>query len=232
MVKEFKSQQRYWRQLDIIAPSEIDKKIGIIGAGGIGSPTALVLTKLGFPYITIWDNDKVEEHNLPNQLFKESNIGEYKTTALNKTLKEYDLDIDLLTITKKFNSEVKKPTHRFNCIRDIMICTVDSMDERKKIWEIIKDSKCRLFIDARMGGELMRIYSVDPQNILDQEFYDGHFYSSKDADKLPCTARSIFYNCFVIAGLIGNQCKKFIKEEEYPKEIIFDLKNLEFLTTK
>jgi len=222
-IEEFKD-QRYWRQLDIIAPSEIDKKVGIIGAGGIGSPTALVLTKLGFPHITIWDNDKIEEHNLPNQLFRESEIDEYKTTALIKTLDEYNQDIELLAFTHKFENA--------NIIKDIMICTVDSMDERKKIWEIIKDSKCKLFIDARMGGELLRIYSVDPNNILDQEFYDEYFYSSKDADKLSCTARSIFYNCFIIAGLIGNQCKKFIKGEEYPKEIIFDLKNLEFLTTK
>lgn len=215
---------KYWRQLDILTPSEITQEIGIIGAGGIGSPTALVLTKMGFPHITIWDDDKVESHNIPNQLFKESEIDEYKTTSLNKTLKEYDSDIDLFAFTQKFNSETKK------LIKDIMICTVDSMTERQKIWKIIKDNeKCKFFIDSRMGGELLRIYSVNPNNIIDQEFYDEHFYSSKEADKLPCTARSIFYNCFIIAGLIGNQCKKFVKKEVYPKEIIFDLKNLQFL---
>jgi len=225
MVKELKD-QKYWRQLDIIAPSEIDKKVGIIGAGGIGSPTALVLTKLGFPHITIWDDDKIEEHNIPNQFFEENEIDSHKVQALYHTLLAHNSDVDINIHVQKFNKNNKSQ------IKDIMICTVDTMDERKKIWKIIKDSKCRLFIDARMGGELMRIYSIDPQNILDQEFYDKYFYSSKDADKLPCTARSIFYNCFIIAGLIGNQCKKFIKGEEYYKEIIFDLKNLEFLKTK
>ena len=216
--------QKYWRQLDILAPSEINKSIGIIGAGGIGSPTSLVLTKMGFPHITIWDDDKIEEHNLPNQLFEANKIDYTKVDALYYTLTSYNSDIDLDIYCQKFNTQSKSE------IKDIMICTVDSMTERKKIWKIIKgNKKCELFIDSRMGGELLRIYSINPNNEVDQEFYEEHFYSSKEADKLPCTARSIFYNCFVIAGLIGNQCKKFIKKEPYPREIIFDLKHLQFL---
>ena len=56
----------FLRQLDIADPCQFkDKPITVIGAGGIGAATVVALAKTGFENITVYDFDKVEEHNLP-----------------------------------------------------------------------------------------------------------------------------------------------------------------------
>ena len=215
----------YHRQLDLLAPSEIKQQVIIIGSGSIGSTVSITLVKMGFPDITIYDDDRVEEHNLPNQFFRKYDNHKFKVVALKQNIIGYLLGNQKFSIIKK---KWQIPNIKY---ADIIISAVDSMTERHNIWNELKNNnKCQLYIDGRMVGELMRIYSINPNNALDIEFYEKTLYSSREADKLPCTAQSIFYNCFVIAGLVGNQCKKFVKKEPYPKEIIFDLKNLQFLT--
>ena len=77
----------------------------------------------------------------------------------------------------------------------------------------------------------MKIYAVNPVDPVHQEFYEKTLYTSEEANDLPCTAQAIFYNSFVIAGLIGCLVKKYFKVEVMPKEIIFDLASLTFLKT-
>ncbi len=59
----------YLRQLDIIDPGKFTGKIRVIGVGGIGSPTAIILAKMGFKRFVLMDDDTVEPHNLPSQFF-------------------------------------------------------------------------------------------------------------------------------------------------------------------
>lgn len=213
--------QIFHRQLDILAPQDIKKKVGLIGTGGIGSPTALVLAKMGIPELTFWDNDKVEIHNLPNQLFKTEDIGNAKVKALHSILNEFGTNL------KKYSS-VKKKWDK--TVLPIMITAVDSMETRKAIWKVIKKNHlCDIHIETRMGAELMRIYAINPSDPTHIAFYEKTLYSSKESVKTPCTERAIFYNCFIIAGLVGCLIKKHIKQEDTPKEIIFDLKTFTFL---
>ena len=59
----------FLRQLDIADPSRFkDKPITVVGAGGIGAATVVALAKTGFENITVYDFDKIEDHNFPNQL--------------------------------------------------------------------------------------------------------------------------------------------------------------------
>jgi len=212
----------YHRQLEVLNPQDITKSVGIIGVGGIGSPTALALTKMGMPDITIWDNDKVELHNLPNQLYRLKDKGVAKVEALGKQLKDYQIGKQKLT---------GKNSKWGGTIKDIMICAVDSMDTRIAIWQKIKNSDCQLYIDSRMGAELMKIYAINPSDPLDIRFYEKTLYPSSQASHLSCSARAVFYNVFIIAGLIGSEVKKFIKGEDNTKEIFFDINSL-FLETK
>lgn len=207
----------YHRQLHILNPEDIDKSVGIIGVGGIGSPTALALTKMGLPDLTIWDNDKVEAHNLPNQLYRVKDMETDKVNAMSNLLKDFQIGKQKVkAVNKKWGGEIK----------DIMICAVDSMDTRIAIWKKIKNSNCELYIEARMGAELMKIYAINPQDPLDIRFYEKMLYPSSEAVGLPCSARAVFYNVFVIAGLIGSEVKKFLKCENNTKEIIFDLASM------
>ena len=213
----------FHRQLDILSPEDVFEDVGLIGAGGIGSPTALVLLKMGLPSIKVWDFDTVELHNLPNQLYTKKDVGKKKVDALFINLLDFQFDgQDVEVFDKKWDGTMT----------EILICTVDSMDMRIELWKQIKENpECNVYIDARMGGELMKIYTINPNDPSHIEFYEKTLYTSEEANELPCTARSIFYNCFVIAGLIGSLVKKHIKGEDVPKEIIFDLKTYGFLKT-
>lgn len=205
----------HWRQLDILNPETIHDSITLIGAGGVGSPTALALIKMGVPDLTIYDPDIIEKHNIPNQLYSIESIGKYKVEALYEELKRHMTESQKIIMKKRKWSPMED--------MGIIISAVDSMDSRIEIWEEVKKSTSPLYIDSRMGGELMRLYTVDLMG--DMSFYEKTLYSSKEADDIPCTARSIIYNVFILAGLIASQVKKYFQKELYKKEIIYDIKS-------
>jgi tRNA A37 threonylcarbamoyladenosine dehydratase len=57
------------RHAELFDPHTFNTPVTIIGAGATGSWLAIALAKLGIDNISIWDFDKVEEHNIPNQAF-------------------------------------------------------------------------------------------------------------------------------------------------------------------
>ena len=129
----------------------------------------------------------------------------------------------------KYNLWGYEGVHNNGDIKDIMICAVDSMDTRIAIWEKIKNNRnCKLYVDGRMGAELMKIYAINPNSDEDVKFYERTLYPSSEAVELPCNARATFYNAFIIAGLIGSQVKKHLKDEKNTREIMFDLPSLFF----
>lgn len=214
---------RFHRQLDIISPTDLEIPITVIGSGGIGSPTLLALTKMGCSNVAVWDKDTIEPHNLPNQIFREKDIGKSKVQAIAEICKEFN-NVELITHEEFFEG---KPLPS-----GIIICAVDSMDTRKKIWSALKlKPQIKLFIDARMGGEVARIYAVKPFSPQDIKLYEASLYSSAEASKEKCTAKAIIYNVFVIAGLIAATVKKFAKKENLKREIILDLVNLNLIST-
>ena len=68
-------------------PAEkVNKEINIIGCGAIGSYVALQLVKLGCTDINLWDFDRVESHNITNQVYTNKDITFPKTAALRQHL--------------------------------------------------------------------------------------------------------------------------------------------------
>ena len=60
----------------------LDARVALIGAGGMGSPSALYLAAAGVGHLTIIDDDKVEKSNLQRQvLHTEDRIGMPKTDS-------------------------------------------------------------------------------------------------------------------------------------------------------
>jgi len=209
----------FMRQEDIIPSNVIQNSaITLIGAGGIGSPTAMALAKMGIGIIHIFDGDIIEPHNLPNQFYTIEDNGEFKVNALRRNIMKYAMDCHVFPHDEHFNGQK---------LEGIVISAVDNMDTRSKIFSEVKKQKPNLYIEARMGAELMMIYSVNPSE--DTEWYEKTLYTDEDAMELPCTARAIIYNVFVIGGLIASQVKKALMKQELTKEIIFDLVTMTLL---
>ena len=210
----------YFRQQDIVRPDQLSTPILVIGAGGIGSPTVLALAKMGCSNIRVYDPDTVERHNIPNQLYRVGDVGEYKVNALQEIVRSYT-GTTIYPVVAHYESQP---------LAEIVISAVDSMETRKRIWGTVKESLItRLYIEARMGAEVGRVYAVrltplDPEasRQAGQE-YEKQLYSDEEAVELPCTARATIYNCFMIASLIANQVKRFAVGEPVWSELIMDL---------
>lgn len=209
----------HWRQADLVLPSELPP-VTVIGAGGIGSFTILALAKMGVADITAYDDDRIENHNVPNQLYELAQVGLTKVGAAADMVMKFSGSA-LKTVPERLSG---------HAISDVVISGVDSMKSRAEIWKRIKlNISVPLYIEARMGAEVSRIHSVKPCDPADIEWYESTLYTDAEALDAPCTARAIVYNGFAIAALIANQVKKWAKGETLHKEIIFDLKTLTML---
>ena len=211
----------YWRQLDLVTPEELSLPITMVGAGGIGSPTALALAKMGCSRMTVYDSDLVEAHNLPNQLYRLEDFARPKVEALQVLIRSFT-GFEIVAIREAVSKQR---------LQGLVISGVDSMVARKTIWQeaIRYRPNVELYIDARMGAEVCSIYSVRPADPDDVRAYELTLYDDDEADPNACTAQAIIYNTFTVAGLIANQVKKYAKGEHLSREVIFDLKTLTLL---
>ena len=109
-----------------------DKKILIVGAGGLGCELLKLLVINGFKQISIIDMDKIERSNLNRQfLFDHSSIGKYKSEIAIEKIKEYRQDSTL-----KINSYIgnikdeNKFGEKFYSNFDLILNALDNNDAR------------------------------------------------------------------------------------------------------
>ncbi len=70
-------------------------KIGIAGAGGLGSNAAMMLARSGVPSLVLVDGDRVEKRNLNRQHYFPPHVGMLKVEALAEQLRKLSPDIEL-----------------------------------------------------------------------------------------------------------------------------------------
>ena len=70
-------------------------KVGIAGAGGLGSNVAMLLVRAGMKKLVIADFDIVNESNLNRQFFFRRQLGEKKIAAPAENLRVIEPDLDL-----------------------------------------------------------------------------------------------------------------------------------------
>ena len=80
-------------------------KVGIAGAGGLGSNCAFNLVRSGFRKLKIVDFDIVEAANLNRQFYFIDQIGMPKVEALKKNLERINPDLQLDIFQLKINAE-------------------------------------------------------------------------------------------------------------------------------
>lgn len=193
----------FLRQLDILNPELLEGlEIVLIGAGGIGSPTALVLAKMGCRQLHIIDPDLVENHNLPNQLFYTTDKGRVKVEALKNVVGAFT-DYEPIVYQERFKGQCRSA--------QIVISGVDSMAARKEIWQIVSQSPHALYIDARMGAEAAKILAGDPLDGQFVAYYEASLCNDDEVEPLPCTAQTIIYTPWITAGFIAHLVARWVK---------------------
>ncbi|MBI3989238.1 MAG: ThiF family adenylyltransferase [candidate division NC10 bacterium] len=212
------------RQLDLVKEEALVTPIAVVGCGGIGTFTALALAKMGCRNLTLYDDDLVEGHNIPNQLYRVEDVGRAKVDALAEILKAFT----------GLSPDRRRERVDGQRLMGVVIAGIDSMKARKILWQksIRYRASVPLYLDARMGAEVARLYTIRPADPDDVRFYERTLYDDAEAFEPPCTAASIIYNGFSIAALIASQVKKFLMGEGPRQEILFDLKTLTLTTTE
>ncbi len=205
----------YSRQADLVDSRIFDTPVTVIGAGGIGSFVTLALAKMGFKEIYVFDDDKVEEHNLPNQFYPLDSIGRYKVD-------------ELQVIVQRFTgTEIRMCANRWDktmLLQGVVISAVDTMNVRKELYEALNSTKC-IFIDGRMGGQQAEVRTCDMSKLYDKKFYKKTLWKDSETSVLPCTQKAVMYNVLFIASLIANQCRLALEHKQYQREIIYDFEN-------
>ena len=80
-------------------------KIGIAGAGGLGSNCAMHLVRAGGRRLVVCDFDTVNESNLNRQFFFRDQLGRKKVDALEENLRRIEPDLDLDMRDLRLNAE-------------------------------------------------------------------------------------------------------------------------------
>lgn len=79
-------------------------KIGIAGAGGIGSNVALNLVRSGVSRLKIVDFDRVEASNLNRQFYFHDQIGRLKVEMLAENLRRIRAEIDIEAVAARIEA--------------------------------------------------------------------------------------------------------------------------------
>ena len=208
----------FLRQLDLVTPEALEIPVHLVGCGGIGSLAALALVKLGCTNLHLYDDDRVEEHNVPNQLFRTKDVGRPKVEALAEILATF-AGIEAKANCRRLDGER---------LQGIVVSGVDSMAARKAIWlkSIRHRASIPLYLDGRLGAEVCRLYAIRPADPDDVRCYERNLYEDSQSVPLPCTAAAVIYTGFAMASLMADQIKKFATGELGPREILYDMKTL------
>jgi len=102
------SRQIMLPQIDIAGQQQLlAAKVLIVGAGGLGSPSAIYLAAAGVGNITIYDNDTVDLSNLQRQIAHyTADVGTGKAISTHETLKKLNPDVDVHAVQQRLEGEL------------------------------------------------------------------------------------------------------------------------------
>lgn len=193
---DIKIKQNRFRDVAWFPTEEVSIVVG--GAGGIGSWTALLLSRAGFSPV-VYDFDIVEEHNIGGQLFGFSHITMSKVEALANVIRTFSGE-DLRYFEEKIEKE--SPTHKyFISAFDNMKARRDSFESWKEFFgQNTEDHPDAIFIDGRLTAEQMQIFCVTAKNM--EEYEREYLFDDAEVEDAPCTLKQTSHAAAMIASHI------------------------------
>ena len=148
---------------DYFDPSADKSRVHILGCGSVGSTVAENLARCGVTNMTLWDFDRVEKHNIVNQMFRQRDIGKLKVEALRDILLEINPEIDE-------GLKLKPNGWRGEKLSGYLFLAVDSIELRREILEAHSGSiNIKGVFDFRTGLEDAQHYAADWSKLQDRE---------------------------------------------------------------
>lgn len=113
-------------------------KIGIAGAGGLGSNCAFNLARVGFKNFKIVDFDVIDHSNLNRQFYFSRQVGEEKVKALKDNLESINPDVSIEALCTKIEKTNIKDVFA-EC--DIVVEAFDKAEEKSMLLEELLGEK-------------------------------------------------------------------------------------------
>jgi len=174
------------------------KDVMVLGQGGIGSWTSMLLARIGCN-LHLFDMDLYEEHNMTGQLVKSSDIGKNKAEAAKEVIRDFSPDTEVSTYGKYEISSFSN---------DVVICGFDNMEARKiafENWltylETAEDrSKC-FFQDGRLLAEQLQIFNIQGNDLEAIEKYKSDYlFDDSEVQEAMCTFKQTSHAAAMIAS--------------------------------
>ncbi len=110
------------------------KRVGIAGAGGLGSNCAVALARSGVGTLVICDFDRVKAANLNRQAYFSKQAGMLKTDALKENIRNIDPEISVITREERLTPE-NIPLFYRHC--DVIVEALDEADMKEMLIQTV-----------------------------------------------------------------------------------------------
>jgi len=199
----------YYKQTGLFDPEQFgNTPINVYGCGSIGSNVILALAKMGFKNIAVYDFDKVEEDNLPAQMFLNEHVGMSKIEAIQDLVKKSTNLEEIYIESVKIDNDFT-PDYTLNSFH---ILCFDNIESRKLLAEKLKRFKLNV-IDGRIGAFNYEIYSVD---FFDKKAYQKYIQTfENEFAGLKCNEKCLFPVNTMIAAKICAEMLNVLYKKEY-----------------
>ena len=124
-------------------------RVGIAGAGGLGSNCAMHLVRAGVSHLTIVDFDVVNESNLNRQFFFRDQLGLKKVEALKENLLRIDPDVDIRAVDMRLDASSAREIFA-DC--DVVVEAFDVVDAKVMLVSSFASSGKKLVTASGLAG--------------------------------------------------------------------------------
>ena len=143
------------KSFEYFDPAKVKGKCHIIGCGSVGSTIAENLARLGVTDFVLYDFDKVEAHNIANQMFVASDIKTDKVEATKRIILDINPDA-VNTIELHPNGYTGQTLNGY-----VFLC-VDSIDLRREICKKNQMNRAiKVVFDCRTRLEDAQCYAAE-----------------------------------------------------------------------
>lgn len=177
-----------------------NKKIILIGCGGVGSVLAELLVRGGFLNLILVDNDLIDETNLQRQNFTENQIGNSKSSSLANRIKSIDKKVKVKVIYDILDkSNIKNICEKSDLILD---CS-DNFETRELINSYCEINKKNWIYSGAVKTEIITCIFYGEDKLFSKVF------SNKVLDEKCCDVGVLASTTFSAASLVYNQTLKY-----------------------
>lgn len=210
------------KSYDFFQPDKDDARIHIVGCGSVGSTIAENLARCGVTKMTLWDFDKVEAHNIVNQMFRQQDVGKLKVDALKDILMDINPEM-------KDTVETKPEGWQGKLMSGYVFLCVDNIEIRKEIVKRHMDTPyVKAMFDVRTLLTGAQHYAAAWDDFkMKQNFLESMNFSHEEAAaETPVSACGVTLGVAttvrLISALAVNNYIKYVKGEGLWKFVQID----------